>query len=131
MNGEYQDRVDIDKIYTDVYDVTGKTLNIPVFKDNTVFTDDKGEKLTLDEILTQYVDKSEINQLLEGNNTTDALVIAMGLGVFKIVDGDLIYECGVDAECPFYIENGELCVDWTSEVFRVQNGECIYQEEVT
>ena len=62
MNGEFQDRKDIDKLFHDLYRIDGKTANVVKYKEDTKFVDNTGNLKTIDEILSAYYDSGEIDE---------------------------------------------------------------------
>lgn len=62
MNGEFQDRKDIDKLFHDLYRIDGKTANVVKYNEDTKFVDSAGNLQTIDEILSIYYDSGEVDE---------------------------------------------------------------------
>lgn len=65
MNGEFQDRKDIDKLFHDLYRVDGQTANVVKYDEQTKFIDSEGNLQTIDMILSNYYDSGIIDALIQ------------------------------------------------------------------
>ena len=61
MNGEFQDRKDIDKLFHDLYRVDGQTANVVKYADQSKFINGSGTPKNIDEILSTYYDSGEVD----------------------------------------------------------------------
>lgn len=73
MNGEFQDRKDIDRLFHDLYRIDGQTVNAVRFDEQTEFIDDEGNLFTIDSILrnvlAKYYDQSDIDLIIQDIET--------------------------------------------------------------
>lgn len=135
MSDEYQLRKDIDRLYA-LVNRMGISVDGVQFKDDSKLPNiSDGESTgTLDAILNHYDLKSvgeKFDEVLSQLQRSNALTL--GLGVFSIMDGDLIVEFPPIVENIFSIEDGDLIVELDKEEnteYKIIDKDLYYEEDI-
>lgn len=135
MSDEYQLRKDIDRLYA-LVNRMGISVDGVQFNDGSNLPNiSDGESTgTLDAILNHYDLKSvgeKFDEVLSQLERSNALTL--GLGVFSIIDGDLIVEFPPLIENIFSIEDGDLIVELDKEEnteYKIIDKDLYYEEDI-